>query len=220
MIVQIYEATEPHEAWSLAQAGVDHVGVLVGRGTYPREVPPQRARAIFEALPLGTHSAALSLSPDLQEILGLADCIRPDIIHIGTLPEHLPPESMPLLRKRLPSTKIMRSIPVQGERALEIAKRFAETADLLLLDSYADGDTQIGATGAVHDWSVSRRIVKAVNVPVILAGGLGPDNVGRAIAQVRPQGVDSKTKTDRYGSHRKDLELVRELVLAARSASF
>ena len=69
-----------------------------------------------------------------------------------------------------------------------------------------------------HDWTISRRIVELVRTPVILAGGLGPDNVADAIRAVRPAGVDSKTKTDRDGSHAKDLGRVRRFRDAARAA--
>jgi phosphoribosylanthranilate isomerase len=48
----------------------------------------------------------------------------------------------------------------------------------------------MGGTGRVHDWALSRRIIEAVPCPVFLAGGLCPDNVGAAIATVRPFGVD------------------------------
>ncbi len=90
-----------------------------------------------------------------------------------------------------------------------MAKSYEGIADMLLLDSYRAQDKQIGALGVTHDWSISRRIVQAVRLPVILAGGLGPDNVAEAIRRVGPAGVDSKTKTDRDGSHAKDLERVR-----------
>jgi phosphoribosylanthranilate isomerase len=90
--------------------------------------------------------------------------------------------------------------------------------DLLLLDSYRPLDRHIGALGTTHDWSISRRIVELVRVPVILAGGLGPENVADAIRRVRPAGVDSKTKTDREGSHAKDLDRVRRFHQAARAA--
>jgi phosphoribosylanthranilate isomerase len=66
-----------------------------------------------------------------------------------------------------------------------------------------------------HDWSISRRIVELLRTPVILAGGLGPDNVADAIRVVRPAGVDSKTKTDRDGSHAQDLDRVRRFHQAA-----
>lgn len=63
-----------------------------------------------------------------------------------------------------------------------------------------------------------RRIVEAVCTSVILAGGLGPDNVAQAIGLVGPDGVDSKTNTDREGSHAKDLERVRRFYKTAREA--
>jgi phosphoribosylanthranilate isomerase len=94
-----------------------------------------------------------------------------------------------------------------------------EVADFLLLDSYRPADEQIGALGVTHDWRISRRIVEISAIPVILAGGLGPDNVADAIRVVRPAGVDSKTRTDRAGSHAKDLERVRRFHEAARAAA-
>jgi phosphoribosylanthranilate isomerase len=90
-------------------------------------------------------------------------------------------------------------------------------ADFLLLDSHRESDRQVGALGVTHDWSISRRIVELVRAPVILAGGLGSDNVADAIRTVRPAGVDSKTKTDRDGSHSKDLDRVRLFLKAARA---
>src|SRR5438874_3441364 len=95
----------------------------------------------------------------------------------------------------------------------------ARIADFLLLDSHRESDRQIDALGITHDWTISRRIVKAVKTPVILAGGLGADNVADAIRAVRPAGVDSKTKTDRDGSHRKDLDRVRRFQEAAWAAT-
>jgi phosphoribosylanthranilate isomerase len=112
----------------------------------------------------------------------------------------------------------MRSVPVSGEDSVAMARSYEGIADLLLLDSYRPGDRQIGALGVAHDWKISRRIVEAVRIPVILAGGLGPDNVAEAIRMVRPAGVDSKTMTDLKGSNAKDIARVRrfhELALAA-----
>ena len=90
---------------------------------------------------------------------------------------------------------------------------------LLLLDSYRSTDKQIGALGVPHAWQISRRIVDLANIPVILAGGLGSDNVAEAIRIVRTAGVDSKTRTDRDGSHAKDLERVRRFHETARAAA-
>ncbi|MCB0014782.1 MAG: hypothetical protein KDE34_22860, partial [Anaerolineales bacterium] len=80
----------------------------------------------------------------------------------------------------------------------------------------------IGASGVTHDWNISREIVRRVKIPVILAGGLSPDNVAAAIAQVQPWAVDSLTHTNERlpgGGFRKDLEKVRQFVAAARGAA-
>ena len=111
--------------------------------------------------------------------------------------------------------EMMRSVPVTSQESIATAQSYEGVADMILLDSYQALDNQIGALGVTHDWSISRRIVETVRIPVILAGGLGPDNVRDAIRLVRPAGVDSKTKTDCHGSHAKDIELVRRFREAA-----
>lgn len=113
----------------------------------------------------------------------------------------------------------MRSIPVVGEASIAIAQSYEGIADFLLLDSHRESDRQIGALGLTHDWTISRRIVQLVSTPVILAGGLGPDNVAEAIRTVHRVGVDSKTKTDQDDSHRKNLDRVRHFHEAARAVS-
>ena len=89
---------------------------------------------------------------------------------------------------------------------------------MLLLDSHRPGDMQIGALGVTHSWEIDMKIVNSLSIPVIIAGGLGPENVAEAIRRVRPAGVDSKTKTDKDdGSHTKDLQKVKRFVVRAKS---
>jgi phosphoribosylanthranilate isomerase len=216
VLVQIYEVTTAEEAVALARLGVDHIGVLVGGGAFPRELPAARARTIFAALPRRTRRVALSLSPDPGEIGRVIAAAGPDIIHLGAAVELLSAADTRVLKARFPGVAVMRSIPVVGEQSIEWAKAYREIADFLLLDSHDPGDRQIGARGRVHDWSLSRRIAAAVGIPVILAGGLGPDNVGAAIAAVGPAGVDSKTATDRADGAGKDFDQVRRFVAAAK----
>jgi phosphoribosylanthranilate isomerase len=136
--------------------------------------------------------------------------LRPSILHLGASADRLSPADVADLKKRLPALQIMRSVPVVNEESIAIATSYDGIADFILLDSYRAADRQIGALGVTHDWRISRRIVELVRAPVILAGGLGPDNVKEAIRAVRPAGVDSKTRTDRNdGSHGKDIERVQ-----------
>jgi len=102
--------------------------------------------------------------------------------------------------------------------SVEIARSYDRIADILLLDSHKAGDRQIGALGVTHDWELDRQIVGSVSIPVIIAGGLGPENVIDAIKFVHPAGVDSKTRTDKAdGSHTKDLDKVRQFVELAKT---
>jgi phosphoribosylanthranilate isomerase len=219
MIVQIYEVATPAEAVALARLGVDHVGVLVGDGGFPRERAPAAARAIFASLPPPLRKVALALSADLEQIARVAEDARPDILHLGAALELLSVDQVRALKTRFSGLSIMRSIPVVDATSVDAARDYAGVADFLLLDSHAPGDRQIGALGRTHDWTISRRIVETVPVPAILAGGLGPDNVRAAIEAVRPFGVDSKTKTDRGDGTGKDLDAVAAFVAAARAAT-
>ena len=220
MIVQIYEVRNPIEAKALVELGVDHIGVLVGKGEYTRELNPEDARLIFDALTKETKKVALSLSHNLEIIYEIIREAEPDILHLGTVPGLLFPEDAKKLKKEFPQLKLMRSIPVLDEESIEIAKQYEGIADYLLLDSHLQGDTQIGATGKTHNWNFSRRIVESVGIPVILAGGLGPDNVAEAIRAVKPAGVDSKTRTDKSNGSGKDIEKVKSFVEIAKSYNF
>ena len=218
MLVQIYEVGSPEEARALGELGVDHIGVLVGDGAFPREQSVQRARLIFSAIPPASKGVALLLSADIRLLERMISELKPAIIHLGASTDLLTPSAVQHLRQRCGMLTVMRSIPVQNNESVAIAQSYGDVADILLLDSHRPGDIQIGALGIVHDWEIDRKIVETVRIPIIIAGGLGPDNVDEAIRTVRPAGVDSKTKTDRDDeSHAKDLEKVRRFVARAKS---
>jgi len=212
--MQIFEVQTPEEAAALAGLGVDHIGVLVGDGAFPRELSIARTSAIFTAVPAGKKRVALSLSANLEEVIRVVAETRPDIVQVQAEIDFSVAMTR-VLKMRYPQIPIMRAIPVIDETSIAIAASYKGVADFLLLDSYDPGTRQFGALGRVHDWSLSRRIVDEVGIPVILAGGLGPENVAAAIAAVRPAGVDSKTKTDRPDGGSKDLAKVEAFVAAA-----
>jgi phosphoribosylanthranilate isomerase len=216
MIVQIYETQQASEARALEAVGVDHIGVLVGQGRYARELRPLQARRIFQAI-TQARRVALSLADDLEDVSEVVAQTVPDILHLGTVPEALGPEVVVTLKTRFPDLQLMRTIPVIDAQSLLLAQQYDGLVDYLLLDTDQPGETQVGATGAPHDWDLSRRIVRAVHTPVILAGGLGPQNVADAIRTVGPAGVDSKTHTDQDGGPCKDIEQVKAFVRIAKS---
>ena len=221
MIVQIYEISTPAEAHALGAMGVDHIGVLVGEGSFPREQTIEQAHEIFAAIPAGSKASALSLSHDVDLIMRLTAALRPAILHLGAAPPRPSPAQLRILKAEFPKVSLMRSIPVVDESSIALARSYDGIADWLLLDSYESGDRQIGALGVTHSWELDRRIIESVRMPAIIAGGLGPDNVHEAIRVARPAGVDSKTKTDKTdGSHTKDLQKVSAFMKAARGPNY
>lgn len=96
------------------------------------------------------------------------------------------------LRRALPGVSIVQVIHVTGEESVEEAVAVARSVDAILLDSGNQklAVKELGGTGRTHDWTISRRIREAVDVPIFLAGGLKPENVAVAICEVAPFGLD------------------------------
>jgi phosphoribosylanthranilate isomerase len=219
--VQIYTMQTPEEAVALADLGIDHVGVTPSNRGLPGEVDLVRGAEICAAVSGRATTVALSVESELDQIVAMVRRVRPDILHLCGPAGAVDPQAVEALRSKLPETPIMQAIAVTGPEAIQSALEYATVADYLILDSVAPGIDGIGAAGTVHDWAVSASIVEAVDVPVILAGGLSPGNVSAAIAEVNPWGVDSLTHTNRAlasGGFRKDLELVGRFADAARGA--
>ncbi len=222
MLIQIYAFTNIDEAVAAAEMGVDQIGFVAGDyGVVHGELSFAAARRLAEALPRGTTRVALTMATAVDEILRMADAVGPDIIHISTDLDDVSVDAQAELRRRLPAgVQIMKALPVGGEESLAAAQRFAPVSDLFLLDSKGRGLPGVGASGLTHDWSISRRIVQSVPIPVILAGGLNAGNVAEAIRAVGPAGVDSNTATNLPGDRvAKDLERIRAFVAAVRAAA-
>ena len=220
-LIQIYAFTDPQQALQAAEMGADHIGLVAGDyGLVHAELSFQAAREIVEAVHRRARTVALTMATEVEEILRMAAVVRPDIVHISTDPEDVDLPALVRLRRALPpGTALMKAVPVTGEESMAMAEQFAAVCDWLLLDTKVPGMPGVGATGCTHDWNISRRIVEAVGVPVILAGGLTPENVGEAIRRVRPAGVDSNTGTNLPNDPvRKDMARVRAFVEAVRRA--
>jgi phosphoribosylanthranilate isomerase len=222
MITQIYSIQSPEEALACIEAGADRIGVLTEEpgGPYPCGVTTEECRRIFAAIGDRAVKVLISTRKTEEEILAETADLLPDVLHLCA--EYRGnPKFREKLRDIAPSVQLMEAIGVMDESAVGDAIYRAGYADLLLLDTIAEDVPGIGAAGKTHDWSIDRRIVESVAVPVILAGGLGPDNVRDAIAAVGPWGVDSLTKTSVKENGillRKDIDKVREFCRIAHEA--
>jgi phosphoribosylanthranilate isomerase len=217
--VQIYTMQSVTEAEAVAALGVDHVGVTPSNLGLPGEVGYALAAEMCGAVAGVATSVALSVDVDLGAIKDMVRAVEPDILHLCGPPGVVGPGAVAELRRVLPDVAVMQAVAVTGPEAVDVARSYEAVADFLILDSVAPEIPGVGAAGTVHDWEVSAAVVAAVGVPVVLAGGLSPDNVVAAIAMVDPWGVDSLTHTNRpveAGGFRKDMGLVSRFVSAAR----
>ena len=96
------------------------------------------------------------------------------------------------LREALPGVSLVQVIHVTGQESVDEAQSIAPEVDAILLDSGNQSlkVKELGGTGRTHDWSLSRTIRESIDVPLFLAGGLNPSNVGAAISAVEPFGID------------------------------
>jgi phosphoribosylanthranilate isomerase len=218
MIVQIYSMTSVADAVGTAQNGADLIGVVVAEpGVIQESIDANLAREIQAAIRPRARGVALSLSDDRDEVCAMVDKVRPDIVHIAA--REIDPEDCAWIRARIAPVGLLRAIAVRAGETLTEAAAHQDCADYLMLDSGAKGPAFGSVGGETHDWTICRTVVERSRIPVILAGGLSADNVGQAIAVVKPWGVDSFTHTDIAGERgKKDQARVRAFVASALRA--
>jgi len=205
--------------------GVDHLGVTPTDRGLPGEIDINTARSICRAVEKNIVTVALSVESDQEIILSMVNEVRPKILHLcgpqGSItPEFISDLKAKLYKKNL-NIEIMQAISVAGHESIDVAKSYSEVVEYLILDTQSEDVYGIGASGNTHDWSISRKIVEAVDIPVILAGGLSTENVSEAIKQVMPWGVDSLTHTNEIiegKGFRKNLDKVKSFVSASKQA--
>ena len=218
MFVQIYGITTTEDAADVDRLGPDSIGVVLdeGIGTWD-SVDSDVAHRIVSTVTLA-RIVALSLSTDPDRALATARVLRPDILHLARA-DQMETAALERVRASIAPAQLMLTVPVHGPDSARLAHRLAEFADYVLLDTKHPETGTVGATARTHDWGMSAAIVAALDIPVILAGGLGPRNVKDAISAVRPFGVDSETRTSMDADRRrKDLAKVEAFIDLARAA--
>lgn len=178
-------------------AGASALGLVSEMPSRPGVVSEDVIARVAETVPPGVTSVLLTCRQDVGSIIAQQQRTRVGAIQIC---DRLTDGTYDDLRRALPGIGLMQVIHVTGPESVREAAAVAPHVQALLLDSGSSAlpVKQFGGTGRVHDWSVSRTIREMVPVPVYLAGGLTPENVARAVAEVGPFGLDlcSGVRTD------------------------
>jgi phosphoribosylanthranilate isomerase len=174
--------TREADADAAVAAGADAIGLVLAPGS-PRFIAPERAAMIRGRLPPFVQAVTVFRNADATTVRDAVARVRPDLLqfHGEETPEFCASFALPYLR----------AVPMKhGADLAQWAARYAG-ATALLLDSHGAGER--GGQGKAFDWST----VPAVTVPLVLAGGLTPDNVFDAVRRVRPCAVDVATGVER-----------------------
>ena len=169
--------------------GASAVGLVSAMPSGPGVIPEERIAELSARVPPGVSAFLLTSLTDPGAIVAQQRRCGCDTLQLC---DRTSASDRAAVRRELPSVRLVQVVHVDGVDALEEAAAAEEGADALLLDSGRPGADrrELGGTGRTHDWELSRRIREAADVPVFLAGGLRPENVGEALRRVRPFGVD------------------------------
>jgi phosphoribosylanthranilate isomerase len=201
VVVKVCGITRAEDARVACDAGADWLGFILS-GDSPRLIAPERAAEIAAEVPRAV-TVGVMVGPTPDEALRLARAAGVTRVQLHRVDLARWPADFPLAA--------CVAVPVAPDGALTEA--LPDPRHLVLLD--AAHDTLAGGTGTLFPWETAR--IVAATRPVLLAGGLDAANVGHAIGQVRPFGVDASSRLESAPGI-KDEDKVRAYVAAARAA--
>ncbi len=216
--IQIAGVKDLAEAQLLENLGVDFIGFPLRLGYHKPDTSEDMARTIIARMKaravLITYEASPRELSDFCRFLGVSIVQLHGDISTGAVEQ---------LRRERSDLTIIKSLIVRPEFGrdaqplLAIAGGYEPWVDAFITDTFDPRSTACGATGLTHDWEISRVLSQQLSKSLILAGGLNPTNVYRAIGEVGPAAVDSHTGVEGTGGE-KSSELVRRFLSEARRA--
>lgn len=207
--VKVCGITRTADLRAAVEAGADAVGLTsdVPVDT-PREIDPATAADLAAATPPFVTATLVTMADDPGGAADLARTVGPDAIQVHG---DLDPEDVGYLRAET-GTKVLVAV---GADERDRARRLDDAVDALVVDSPAESGR--GGTGETHDWAATGDLARAVASPVVLAGGLTPENVADAVRAAEPYAVDVASGVEFEGG-RKDHNAVARFVANAGRA--
>lgn len=192
-LIQVAGVIDVAEAQMLQQCGVRYLGFPLRLPVHREDLTEQEAAEIIRSLTPPVFGVLITYLHEAAEIAAFCPALGARIVQLhGDIDR----DELKRLKTLDPNLTVIKSLVVgmRDHQALEPTRsELSPFVDAFITDTFDPKTGASGATGKTHDWSVSRRLVELADRPIILAGGLTPENVKRAILEVRPAGVDSHT---------------------------
>jgi len=210
-IIQIAGIIDEDEAKMVLDAGATHLGFPFRLDFNKEDLSEEYAAELIKNLKISDKAVLITYLDKSDEIIGLAN-----FLGCKTVQLHGPISLRELekLRNDAPQLGIWKSLVVKNDNADELTQmvQFLENfVDAFITDTFNPETGASGATGKTHDWRVSKKITELSKKPVIIAGGLNPDNVFDAIIQIKTLGVDVHTGVENPDG-KKDLIKVKAFI--------
>ena len=197
--------TTEHDLEAAVDAGADAVGVIADVPVdTPRDVTVERAAALVAAAPPFVTTVLVTMPEAPERAVELVDRVSPDVLQLH---DDVPVGDVAYVAANA-TARVLKTVDADDPDGA----RYDDVADALLVDS-VDGEGA-GGTGETHDWAATREFADTVDSPVVLAGGLTPENVAEAVATVDPFAVDVASGVEASGGQ-KDHDAVRQFVANA-----
>lgn len=177
------------EALTAIEFGASAIGLVAKMPSGPGPIPDELIKRIAMIIPPPVATFLLTSETSVDKIIKHHQRTNTSTIQIVDL---LTSGTYSQLKTAMPSVKIVQVIHVIDEKSVELAVRISGHVDALLLDSGNPNlkVKELGGTGRVHNWKLSREIRDDAKCPIFLAGGLRPENVKQAIDEVQPFAID------------------------------
>ncbi|KOU63957.1 N-(5'-phosphoribosyl)anthranilate isomerase [Streptomyces sp. MMG1533] len=216
-LVQVAGIIDAAEADMVIAEGADWIGFALRLPSGKDDIAEQDAAVIIKGLDAPHAGVLISYLTDAEEVSEF--CHELGVVAVQ-LHGDVATEELRRLKEIRPELFVLKSLVVKEDNADELLKLVDEThpyVDMYITDTFDPKTGAKGATGLTHDWSVSAELVRRSPKPLMMAGGLNPENVGDAIRTVRPAAVDAHTGLEGPDG-RKDRAKVAKFVTEARRA--
>jgi phosphoribosylanthranilate isomerase len=204
--VKICGITRKEDLDAAAVTGADAVGFVVGVASSPRNLSLSEAEKLIRQVPPFVKSVLVTVTRSIDDF-EMYEKLNPDAIQIHGENLH----AAASVRLKIPNTLLIGAVNAQHANDVDVVSRASKLFDAVLLDSFANG--RYGGTGVVHDWELSKRFKQVIHPkPLILAGGLNPENVAEAVRTIQPYAVDVSSGVERQPgikSHKKIVEFIK-----------
>lgn len=209
--IQVAGIIDKEEAAMLQRCGINYLGFPLRLPVNKEDITEDEAANIIKSLEPYSHGVLITYLNQAAEIIKFCDNLGCEIVQLhGDISK----EELILLKKLSPNLSVIKSLVIGEKKTSELKNiiiEFDEFIGAYITDTFDPDTGASGATGKTHDWDISRDLISLTSKPVILAGGLNPDNVQQAILEVKPAGVDAHTGVEGIDG-RKDEAKVRKFV--------